>query len=171
MKKLVILILGFFSMKACCQNEFAATAFYNDFKKIYADAQNGFAICKGEKRISEYEELQSEYKTTLILPLADSGKIVIPNTGNPYVIYYFEPSKVRLKVDQRALSLQEAILTAFEKPLYLRSETVIIKNRPLTNTYLFTSAEETRTSMATFRVSIYFEDGKYSLSLEIRGKG
>lgn len=170
MKKLVILILGFFSMKAYCQNEFAATAFYAEFKKIYSDAQSGFTAYKGDIRPSEYEGLQTEYKVKLLLPLADSGKLVVPNSGNPYVIYYFEPSRVRLKVDQRALNLQEAVLTVFGQPLYSRTETVIINNRPISNTWLFTSADESRQSVAAFRMSIYFNDGKYFLSFEIRGK-
>lgn len=170
MKKLIFLIFGFFTMKAYCQNEFAATAFYDDFKKIYSDAQSGFPGYKGDKKNSEFEELQTEYKVKLILPLADSGKIVFPNTGNPYVVYYFEPSKVRLKIDQRALSLQEAVLGVFSQAFYSRTETVIVNNHPLTNTYFFTSMEETRQSAALFRVSIYFNNGKYFLSFEIRGK-
>lgn len=159
-----------FLMKAYGQNEFAAAAFYSDFRKVYADAQSGFVNYKGDKGVSEYEELQSEYKVKLILPLADSGKIVFPNSGSPYVVYYFEPSKVRLKVDQRALNLQEAILNAFGQPLYSRTETSIINNRPLSNTWLFTSPDETKQSAAAFRVSIYFYQGKYCLSFEIRGK-
>ena len=170
MKKLIILILGFFTMKAYCQNEFAATAFYDDFKKIYADAQSGFATYKGDKRNSDFAELQTEYKVKLLLPLADSGKIVFPNSGNPYAVYYFEPSKVRLKIDQRALNLQEAVLSVFSQTFYSRTETIVINNHPLTNTYFFTSPDETRQSAALFRVSIYFNEGKYFLSFEIRGK-
>ena len=170
MKKLIFLVLGFFTMKAYGQNEFSATAFYNDFKKIYADAQSGFSNYKGDKRLSEYEDLQSEYKVKLMLPLADSGKIIFPNTGNPFVVYYFEPSKVRLKIDQRAVNLQEAILTAFGQPLYAMTETVVVNNHPLSNTWLFTLPDETKKSAAAFRMSIYFNDGKYYLALEIRGK-
>lgn len=152
------------------QEEFAATAFYSDFKKIYADAQAGFIKYKGEKRQSEFEELNDEYRVKLLLPLADSGKIVFPNTGNPYVVYFFEPNKNRLKVDQRAVSLREAVLTAYNAPLYSKSETVMINDRPLSNTWLFTTAEETKNSAAVFRISIYFADNRYYLSFEIRGK-
>ena len=90
MKKLAFLIIGFFTMKAYCQNEFAASAFYTDFKKIYEDAKGGFVTYKGDKRNSEFEELASEYKVKLLLPLADSGKIVYPVSGNnPFVVFYF----------------------------------------------------------------------------------
>lgn len=170
MKKVLLLCAMTFLIKAYGQNEFAATGFYSDFKKVYEDAQIGFTTYKGVKRTSEYEELQTEYQVKLMLPLADSGKIVFPNSGNPYVVYYFEPSKVRLKVDQRALSLQEAVLAVYGQPLYSRTETVLVKNRPLSNTWLFTSADEARHSAAIFRLSIYFDDGKYFLSFEIRGK-
>jgi hypothetical protein len=169
-KKVLVFWAMTFLIKAYGQNEFAATGFYNDFKNVYADAQAGFRTNKGAKRNSEYAELQTEYQVKLMLSLADSGKIVFPNAGNPYAIYYFEPSKVRLKVDQRALNLQEAVLAVYEQPLYSRTETVLVKNRPLSNTWIFTTAEETRQSAALFRLSIYFDDGKYFLSFEIRGK-
>ncbi len=152
------------------QDEFAATAFYNDFKKIYVDAQAGFIKYKGEKRQSEFEDLNDEFRVKLLLPLADSGKIVFPNTGNPYVVYYFEPGKNRLKLDQRAVSLREAVVTAYNAPLYSRSETVLVNDRPLSNTWLFTTAEETKNAAALFRISIYFKDNRYFLSFEIRGK-
>ena len=170
MKKLIILFVSFFTAKAYCQNEFAATAFYDDFKKIYTDAQFGFRAYKGDKRKSEFEELATEYKVELLLPLADSGKIIIPVTGNPYVVYYFEPDKVRLKVDQRAVNLREAVLTAFAEPLYAITENSIINNHPFSNTLYFTDANETRSEFAVFRMNIYYVTGKYYLSFEIKGK-
>ena len=78
MKRMLILFQFFVLNKANAQNEFAATAFYNEFNKIYADAQTGFLICKGTKRKSEFEELATEYRAKLMLPLADSGKLVVP---------------------------------------------------------------------------------------------
>ena len=122
MKKLVILFFSFFAVKAFGQNEFAASTFYEDLRKIYTDAKFGFATYKGAKRISGFEELATEYNVELLLPLADSGKIVVPVTGNPYAVYYFEPEKVRLKVDQRAVNLREAVLTAYAEPLYSITE-------------------------------------------------
>ncbi len=170
MKRIILFLLVFNVAAAFGQNEFAAAVFYAEFKKIYADAQAGFVTYKGDKRKSEFEELATEYKTKLLLPLADSGKIVIPLSGKPYVIYFFEPDKVRLKVDQRGVYLRDAVLTAFEKPLYARTETSIINNYPLTNAWYFTDPQETRSAYAAFKMSIYNTSGKYYLSFEIRGK-
>jgi hypothetical protein len=167
---MLILVLLFTLTKANAQNEFAATAFYNEFKKIYEDAQTGFATCKGAKRNSEFEELATEYRAKMMLPLADSGKVVVPITGNPYVIFYFEPDKVRLKVDQRGVNLRDAIVIAFGKPLYARTETILINNYPFTNTLYFTEPEENQPAVAVFRQRIYYNSGKYYLSFEIRGK-
>lgn len=170
MKRIILFLLVFNVAAAFGQNEFAATVFYTEFKKIYADAQAGFVAYKGDKRKSEFEELATEYKIKLLLPLADSGKIVIPVSGKPYVIYFFEPDKVRLKVDQRGAYLRDAVLTAFEKPLYARTETSIVNNYPLTNAWYFTDPNEARSSFAAFRMSIYYTTGRYYLSFEIRGR-
>jgi len=169
MKKIFLLFLVLIALNTYGQNEFAAAAFYTDFKNIYADAQNNFSLNKGDKRKAEFEELATEYKAKLMLPLADSGKVVVPVSGNPYAIYFFEPDKVRLKVDQRGTNLRDAIITAFGKPLYARTETVLINNHPLTSSYYFIDANETRSAKAAFRMSIYYVEGSYYLSLEIRG--
>lgn len=171
MKRIILFFLLFSLSEVNGQNEFAATAFYKDFKKIYDDAQSGFVNYLGAKRKSEFEELATEYKVKLLLPLADSGKIVFPVSDNrPFVVYYFEPSRVRLKVDQRALNLRDAVLTVFDKPLYSRTETTLINNHPVTNSYYFTDPGETRSAFAEFRLNIYFENGKYNLAFEIRGR-
>lgn len=171
MKRIILFFLLLSVAEVYGQNEFAATAFYTDFKKIYEDAQAGFVNYKGDKKKSEFEELATEYKVKLLLPLADSGKIVFPVSVNrPYVVYYFESSRVRLKVDQRAMNLREALLTVFDQPLYARSETTMINNHPFTNTWYFTDPAETRSAWAAFRMNIYFMEGKYILAFEIRGK-
>ncbi|MGH2552806.1 MAG: hypothetical protein ACRDEB_03775 [Chitinophagaceae bacterium] len=171
MKRMILFTFLFPFLEMNGQNEFAATAFYQDFKKIYEDAQAGFITYKGELRKSDFEELATEFKVKLLLPLADSGKIVFPVSGNrPFVVYYFEASKIRLKVDQRAMNLRDALITAFEKPIYSRTETTFINNHPYTNSYYFTDPDETRADMAEFRITIYYKEGKYFLSFEIRGK-
>ena len=152
------------------QNEFAANAFYSEFKKIYDDAIHGFAISKGELRESEYPGLVTEYKVKLMLPLADSGKIAEPVKGRPYVIYYFEPDKLRLKVDQKGANLRDAILIALDRPLYSRAETILVDGHPLTNTWYFLNESETRHNEAAFQLSIYYSKNKYYLSLSIRGQ-
>jgi len=170
MKRIPILFLLFVLTKANAQNEFAANAFYNDFKKIYNDGQTGFSACKGAKRKTGFEELASEYQAKIMLPLADSGKVVVPVSGNPYVIYYFEPDKMRLKIDQLGLNLRDALVTAFDKPLYTRAETTIINNYPFTNTLYYTEPVENPSATAIFRQCIYFSNGKYYLSFEMRGR-
>ncbi len=160
----LLLTLG----NANAQNEFAATAFYTEFKKIYEDAQAGFGNCKGDQRKTGIEGLFAEYKLKCILPLSDSSKLVIPVKGNSYAIYYFEPDKMRLKVDQRSLNLREAITTSFGKPLYVRTETSIVNNQPFSSTLYYD--DPGMTSSALFHQLIYFNAGKYYLSLEIRGK-
>lgn len=167
---MLILFLFFQNTKAAAQNEFAATAFYKDFMLVYADSKTGFSNCKGEKRTGEFEEMAAEYTTRIMLPLADSGKLVIPVNGNPYVIYYFEPDKSRLKVDQQGANLRDAMLIALDRPLYSRTETSIINNHPFTNTFFFTKSDDNISANALFRQSIYFKNGLYYLSFEILGK-
>jgi hypothetical protein len=154
---------------ADAQNEFAATGFYTDFKKIYEDGQTGFANCKGEPIKTGFEELATEYRLKWMLALADSGKLVIPVSGQPYAIYYFEPHKLRLIVDQRSVNLRDAVLTAFSKPLYVRTETTIVNNQPFSTTLYYT--DESQSGPALFRQLIYYKGGKFCLSLEIRGRG
>ncbi|MEO6611256.1 MAG: hypothetical protein ABIT05_03955 [Chitinophagaceae bacterium] len=169
MKRAFLFVLTITASAAFAQNEFAATAFYTEFKKICADGQTGFTAYKGDKRGSDFEELALEYKVKTLLPLADSGKIVVPVSGPPFMVCYFEPDKIRLKVDQRGSNLRDAILIAFEKPLYARTETTVVNNYPLTISYYFTDPHETRSSGAAFKMVIYYSLGKYYLSLEIRG--
>jgi hypothetical protein len=170
MKSFILFLLLVTTTGVYSQNEFAARAFYKDLQKIYADGQTGFATYKGKKLKSPFEEIVDEYTITLLLPLADSGKIVLPVNGNPYAVFYFEPDKVRLRVDQRGADLRDALVTAFGKPLFARTETTMVDNRALTNTYCFTDANESRNANALFRISIYYNNNKYYLSLEIRGK-
>lgn len=152
------------------QNEFAATAFYSAFKKIYADAQNGFVLNKGAKKTAEFEELAEEYKTKITLTPADSGKVVFPkNSNQPYALYYFEPAKSRLKTDQRALGLREAIGTAYAKMLYTQTITNVVGDDVYSDTYFFEKENETDKKKALFRISEFPADHKYYLTLEIRG--
>jgi hypothetical protein len=153
---------------ASAQNEFAGNAFYNEFKKIYEDAQSGFIDNKGDKRRSGIEELVTEYKVKWMLPLADSGKLVIPVNGNPYAIYYFEPGKTRLRVDQRAMELREAVTIAFNKPLFIRTVTTIVNDKPLSTTSYY--GDENMEGPMLFRQTVYYQSGKFYTSLEVKGK-
>ena len=166
-----MLIASLFALaSAGAQNDFATNSFYNQFKKVYDDAQNGFPNAKGDKRKAQFEELAAEYRVKLMLPMADSAKLVIPTAtaGNPYIIYYFEADRSRLKVDQRAIDLREAVTIAFNKPLYARTETTVVKEKPLSNTSYF--EDEKMEGPALFRQSIYYQSGKYYLTFEMKGK-
>ena len=170
MKRILILFQFFLLVQASAQSEFAATAFYNEFKKIYTDAQEGFNDCRGVPMKTGYESIQSEYRLKCHLPLSDSGKLVIPLNGRPYAIYYFEPDKLRLKVDQRSVNLREAIVIAFGEPLFARTETNLVNNHPFSSTLYFTNPDDDSAANALFRQTVYYDNGKYYLTLEFRGK-
>ena len=165
---MVILFQFFLLTQAQAQNEFAATAFYNEFRKIYTDAQEGFSACKGMPRKTGYEAIQSEYRVKCHLPLTDSGKIIVPVNGKPYAMFYFEPDKLRLKVDQRSVNLREAIVIAFGEPLFARTETILVNNHPFSSTLYFTNPDDDRVAHALFRQCVYYDNGKYYLTLEFR---
>ncbi|MCX6317109.1 MAG: hypothetical protein NTW29_07450 [Bacteroidetes bacterium] len=173
MKAGFIAIILFYSTRLFAQgdNEFAATAFYNQFKKIYADAQKGFMLNKGAKTLSDFPELTDVYKAKLNLPQADSGRVVFPKNNNlPYALYYFEPAKSRLKSDQRALGLREAIGTAYGKILFTKTETRVVGNDVYTDTWFFEKETDTDKKTALFRISEFPQGNKYYFTLEIRGK-
>lgn len=170
MKKWLTLGALLFITGAKAQNEFAATAFYNEFRKIATDARNGFLLNKGVKKVALYEELADEFKVKINLLLADSGKVVVPKNGSaPYALYYFEPAKTRLKIDQRSVDMREAIFTAYTKPLYTLSETRVIDEKVYSDTYFFDKEDTKDKKTALFRLSIFPNENKYYLTLEIRG--
>ena len=170
MKWALLLVFSLFLSRSIAQSEFAATGFYDDFRKFYADARTGFTTYRGTLRDSSTAVPFREYHSLLILPLADSGKIVIPVKGTSYAEFIFEPARSRLKIDQRAMDLRDAILASVGIPLYCRTETFMVEERPMTNMWLFIDPGETRNSMAAFRISIYFSEGKYFISLVIKGQ-
>jgi hypothetical protein len=157
-------------MDAFSQNEFAAAAFYTDFKKIHSDAQSGFIENKGVKKFQERGIGNDEFAVKLMLPLADSGKIIFPVNGNPFVEYFFQSSKKKEEVDQRAVNLREALLTIVGKPLYTRTETVSFKKMSFSTTYFFDDPATTRPELAVFSSHIKQHNGRYILSFRIMGK-
>jgi len=170
MKKFLFYLLAFTGVNAYGQNEFAAASFYNTFKKIQEDGQKGFATYKGAKLKSQFEDLNDEFKAKLLLPLADSGKVVVPVSGNPYALYFFEPEKKKEKIDERAANLRDAVLTAYGKQLFSRTISTTIKKIIYSDTYLYKDANEVQTRLALFRINVFPGDNKYYLVLEIRGK-
>jgi len=167
MKKLILCFFVFALSKVFSQNEFAATAFYNDFKKIVADAREGFPKYKGSKKRGT---ISDEYRVKILLPLADSGRIVFPLAGNPFVEYYFQTTKTKKEIDQRTVNLREAILTAYGQQLYARTETSTIKGSIFSNTYYYANPDDNLLVQAVFKSSIYNEKGRYFLTFQIFGK-
>ena len=170
MRKLAIFFLGFIVTDASGQNEFAASAFYTDFKKIHADAQAGFPQYKGSKKWQERGAGTDEFTVKLMLPLADSGKIVFPVNGNPYAEYFFQSSKKKQETDERAVNLREALLTIVGKQLFTRTETLTLRKIIYSTTYYFNDQETTRPELAVFSSHIRQLNGRYILSFRIMGK-
>jgi hypothetical protein len=169
MKKLFLYFFAFAISKVYGQNEFAATAFYNDFKKIQADALEGFPKYKGSKKQVESSGLVNEYRIKLLLPLADSGRIFFPIVGSPYAEFYFQTAKTKEDIDQRAVNLREAVLTAYGKQLYTRTETSVIKQSIFSNTYYFARTDDSLSIVTVFKSSIYQDKEKYHLAFQIIG--
>ena len=118
------------SLSVNSQDEFAATSFYQDLKKVIADGQAGFSTFKGKELKSQYPEFQAEYEITLPLVPADSGKLIFPLGKAPYAL----------------------------------------DKKPFTNSYFFDNANEDNNANAIFRTCLYFQNDKYYLLLEVRGK-
>lgn len=169
MKKLIILLALFNCLIVFGQNEFAATSFYTAFKKVYDDKEKGFETYKGNKVKAKYEALADEYRSKLLLPLSDSGKIVVPKSGRPYAIFYFETEKKKEKIDERAVNLRDAISTAYAKPLFARTTTTKVGDHFFSDTYFYTEEKEDNTAKALFRINVFYEAKRYHLSLEIKG--
>ncbi len=167
----VLLFCFFFNIVTVYgQNEFAASSFYTTFKKIQEDGEKGFVQYKGAQLKSQFGEIKAEYRIKLLLPLADSGKIVVPAAGNPYAVYFFEPEKRKENIDERAVHLREAILTAHANPLYAKTVSTTVNRRIYSDTYFYAATNQNHTSLALFRLSVFHQDDKYHLLLEIKGK-
>jgi hypothetical protein len=76
----LLIILLIISFRANAQNEFAATAFYNDFRNVATDASKGFHSLKGEA----IRHRVNEYQLKEMLPLADSGSVIITSSELKY---------------------------------------------------------------------------------------
>ena len=166
MKRWFLFILVFSFSKSFSQNEFAASVFYNDFKKIHADALQGFSKYKGSKKQGGNNTAGEEYRIKLLLPLADSGHIVFPSIDKPYAEFFFQTANTKKQIDQRAVNLREALLTAYEQPLSTRTESSMTKGNIFSNTYFFTNQED---KPAIFKISIYQLDKRYYLTLRMMG--
>lgn len=165
MRKFMLLILVFSVLNATGQNEFGATAFYNDFRQIYADAPLGFARYKG----MPVKGQSHVYTVKLLIPLADSGRIV-ENATECYVEYYFQPAKKKEDAYKRALNLRLALVTSVEHPVSTRTETPVIDGYPYSTTYFYANTSGMEKGSELFWYSVYQKNGRYYISLHIPGK-
>ncbi len=166
MKKLsLILMVVSISFAAAAQNEFANEKFYSAVKKIVADGQNGFALYKGAKT-GGLGSLMTFYKTTLLLPGADSGKITVPVIGNPDVSYDLKPAKTLEQATQKIKDLAAALKTASSKTLYEQAQTSELKGFTFYKTLLSTTG---LFDAADFELYTTLDKGVYMINLKIKG--
>lgn len=168
MKSWLVLLCLVAVAPVSAQNEYAGSAFYNELRQITADARDSFSRNKGKELPATYPEFAKEYKAKLPLLLSDSARIIFPINGNtPFARYYFESSKTRLRADQRALDLREAVLAAYPKPLQTRSETNMTGDKVYGNTWFFENGTEDK-QKAIYRISLFPGGSGYIVTLEIR---
>lgn len=105
----------------------------------------------------------------MLLPLADSGKLVFSEVSRPYVIFYFETSKSRLKTDQKGTELKDAITIAMDRPVCSHTETVLVEDDPVSNTWFFDGNAELSKTEAICLISVYRIKNLYYLTLQING--
>lgn len=166
-----LILFGIVScLGAKAQNEFAANAFIEGLRSMYLDGRNGFVLSKGDKMPQDSNSFTDEYFLKTDFPMADSGKIVWPLVNNPYAVLYMEASRKREEAEARAGNLRAVIEKASGFVLYVRSESQLAGSRYFADTYFYTTAAETRKFMAIYRISVFYDGGKYKLLLEIRGK-
>lgn len=170
MKKLFLfsMFAAIISFAAQAQNEFANEKFYSAVKKIVADGQNGFALYKGPK-LRSLGSIMTFYKTTLMLPGADSGKITEAVIGNPDVSYDFKPAKTLELASQKIKYLAEALKTASSKTLYEQQKTNTIKTFTFYKTLLYTTASPGVFDSPDFELYTTLEKGVYMINLKIKG--
>jgi hypothetical protein len=155
----LLIILLIISFRANAQNEFAATAFYNDFRNVATDASKGFHSLKGEA----IRHRVNEYQLKEMLPLADSGSVIITSSELKYAVYYFEPEKKMEKADTRALHLREAIVNALSISMNSKTTTSTVNQHSYSSTMLSSAT----TNDELFQIDRYYKAGKYYVRLKI----
>jgi len=156
--------------EAASQNPFATNAFYDAFRKVYADGQKGFPITKGAW-INETGIFYDNYKVTTMLPGADSGRLSLPQVlGYPLVTYYFKPSVTLAEAEKKAANLQAAVKTAWLSPVIAVKKTDTLKNFLFYKTYYFENEDKAKRFESVFETYIVKDKGKYQLALTVNGK-
>jgi hypothetical protein len=151
------------------QNEFANTRFPDAFKKLYADAPNGFALYKGAKMRS-MGSLFTIHKSLALLPGADSAIVSVPVAyARPSSHHYFSPSATMAAAQQRETALASAIKSLAGKTLYQKKSVDSLGRFVFYRTQLYNNA-----AAAVFDLEletyIVQEKGRYKLGLVVYGK-
>lgn len=156
--------------EAASQNPFATNAFYDAFRKVYADGQKGFITTKGSW-VNETGIFYDNYKVTTLLPGADSGRLSLPQVlGFPLVTYYFKPSATLAEAEKKAANLQAAVKTAWLSPVSEVRKTDTLKNFLFYKTYFYENEDKAKRFESVFETYIVKDKGKYQLALIINGK-
>ncbi|MBL7747511.1 MAG: hypothetical protein JNM19_08815 [Chitinophagaceae bacterium] len=152
------------------QNPFATNTFYDEFKKVYGDGQNGFPATKGAW-INETGIFYDNYKVTTRLPGADSGKLSIPQViGFPLVAYYFKPSGTLAAAKKSETNLHVAVKTAWAAPLIEVKRTDTLKEFIFYKTLFYKDVAAQKRFEPEFETYIVKEKGVYLLVLTINGR-
>jgi hypothetical protein len=164
-----LIFFAFITLQANAQNEFAGTRFTDAFKKLYADAPNGFTAHKGAK-MRAMGNFFNIHKNLTPLPGADSAIISIPVAmGNPSCTHYFKPSATLAAAQQREQGLALSVKTAAVKTLYEKKTVDTVGKFIFYRTQLYNkpSGSVFDLDMETYAV---LEKGRYSIGLVVYGK-
>lgn len=168
MKRSCFVLLVFISFFAHAQNEFANTRFTEAFRKLYADAPNGFATSKGNKHWA-LGSFYTIHKSLIVLPGADSAIVSVPVAyGHPSASQYFKTSASMAMAWQRENELLTAIKAHAGKTLYEKTAVDSAGKFVFYRTRLFKnpSASLSDIDMETY---IVLDKGRYHLVLTIHG--
>lgn len=152
------------------QNPFATSAFYDSFKKIYADGQKGFPVTRGAL-INETGIFYDNYKVNTRLPQADSGRLSQPQTiGFPFVTWYFNAGKTLALARAKEANLHAALRTAWGSPLTEINRTDTLKQFVFYRKYFYRHPEAVKRYEFEFDTYLVLENGSYQLCLNINGR-
>jgi hypothetical protein len=169
MKSMVVAFWAFTALYANAQNEFAHTRFADAFKKLHADAPNGFAAYKGAK-VRSLGSLFNVHKSLALLPGADSAIVSVPVAyARPSNTQYFMPSPTLAAAQQRQTALTSAIKSAAGKTLYEKKAVDSLGRFVFYRTQLYNNAAATIFNLE-LESYVVLEKGRYQLVLTVYGK-
>lgn len=158
------------AVKSPAQNSFASKAFYDAFKRIYADGQTGFPLTKG-KQIPEAAIFYDYYKVNSLLPGADSGRLAWPQSlGYPLATYYFTAGKSPAQARAKESQLHTALKTAWGSPLSEVNRNDTAGNLVYYRTYFYRDRAAASVSFSEFDTYLVSVNGSYQLVVNINGR-